>query len=897
MATYIHEFISRQADSSADTLAIISGEERLTYGELNCRTNQLAGYLQHLHIQPGTLVGVCMDRSAGMIVAIFAVLKAGCAYVPLDPSYPPDRLAFIIADAQIKVVVTQNQYAQLFSGTGIRALCLEHVSVEIQNQPDEQIEWLGTPENLAYVIYTSGSTGKPKGVMISHSSLVQFIRIAGAALDIQSDDVYLQTASIAYALSVRQIMIPLAKRATLVIASSEEIRDPLLLFQLIKKNQITLIDVVPSFWRTCLQRLSDLPVEELKSLMNNSLRRIVSIGEPLLSDLPHAWMSQFGTKTKLVNIFGQTETTGVVATYTIPAEEPQHVGITPIGHSIPDTKLYILDPNLEPVSTGEPGELCVSNPCLASGYLNRPELTAQKFIPNPFQDGFSERLYRTGDLARLRADGNIEYLGRGDYQVKIRGQRLELGEVETAIREYPLIKECVVLARMDRSDEKYLAAYIIPATRRNLYTSELRAFLRNRLPDYMIPSIYVFLDSLPLTPNGKLDRLALPDPLMEDVNRGNPLSSFAEPRTPIERSIAAIWKDLLKLDRLGIHDDYFDLGGHSLMAVQMFARIERELGVRLPYTSLFHATSVAQLAELVSNTNDEIIHWPIIVPIRSQGTETPFFGVHGHEGGVLFWRELIEELPPDQPFYAVQARGVDGVQEPLRRIPDMAHLYIQEMRKIQAHGPYQLGGYSMGGEIAFEMAQQLVKQGEQVCLLVMFDTRNPQRPIRPIVRVDRSSIAPQLQGLGQTSNRGILKQKFLGHYHRWSMLRPGAKAHYILNQIWNRLKHLVTNTVVRLNRLFRRRLPDSVLLSYLRQSHSEALNNYVPEIYPGKVTLFRAAESLPQNPDDSPMGWKPLAAGGLEVYHFEASHEIVRAEYAKDVARQLVQCLQMCRGD
>jgi len=891
----MQDLFEAQVEKSPAAIALICDDIHLTYQELNERANQLARYLRGLGVKNETLVGICTSRSVDMVVGMLAIFKAGGAYVPLDPSYPRERLSFILNDAQASVVITQSQHMTLFSEQAIHAICMDEDWWKIRQAPASTPVGNLSSEDLAYVIYTSGSTGNPKGVMISHTSLCNFVRLAGSALDVTSEDVYMQTASIAYALSVRQLMVPLAKGATVVLANAEQMHDPLMLFQLIKDKGITLMDMVPSFWRTCIHRLSELCEEERTRFLDNSLRRIVSIGEPLGSDVPYDWAFRFGNRTKLVNIFGQTETTGVVATYPIPYEEPAKAGIVPIGRSIPETKLYILDVNLHPVPVGEQGELCVSNPCLARGYLHRPQLTAEKFIPNPFNDGFSSHLYRTGDLALQREDGNIEFLGRGDQQVKIRGQRLELGEVETVLRSHKAVQDCAVMIHGDRPDDKYLAAYVV-AGENSLSTSDLRQYLRSILPDYMVPSVFMFLDAMPLTPNGKLDRLALPRPSKAGSVDKNP-NIHMEPRNSIEQTIVVIWKDLLKLDRVGIHDDFFDLGGHSLMSVRMFARIERDLGVRLPYTSLFRATTIAQIAVLVANVNEDITSWRIVVPVQTRGDTPPFFGVHAHEGGVLFWRNIVSYLPEDQPFYALQALGVDGIQTPLNRIPDMARLYIQEMRRVQPRGPYYLGGYSMGGEIAFEMGQQLVSQDEKVNLLVMLDTRNPSRSLRPMSRDINGSLTATLDTALPQHPIGILRQKLSGHYLRLSVLSPRQQVAYVINQITIRIKQLITFTLVKILRILRRRIPDRLLLIYLRLKHTEALINYVPVVYPGKITLFRATQSLTANPDDSRLGWGPLAAGGMDVHHFDAPHEIVNPEYAKDVASKLHECLKQARGE
>lgn len=888
-------FFNAQAVQFPEKIAAICDETQITYQALDRRANQLARYLISLGLQPGMLVGISLARSLDMIVSILGVIKAGGAYVPLDPSYPVDRLRFIMEDAQLSFVLTKSAHVGLFDGLDIRSISLDLEMWEIEKCSISTPNVAIAPDQLAYVIYTSGSTGKPKGVMITHSNVVNFIEIAAKALDVTSTDVYLQSASIAYALSVRQLMIPLAMGATVVIAVEHDIADPLALFGLIKMREITLMDVVPSFWRSCVQRLSSLPQEERGKLLDNSLRRIVSIGETLMSDLPRDWHFQLGHKATLVNIFGQTETTGVVATYPIPLGEQISIHVVPIGRSVPRTKIYILGSDLQRIPDGEVGELCVSNPCLSPGYLNRPELTAEKFIPNPFEDGFSQRLYRTGDMARYRLDGNIEYFGRGDYQVKIRGQRVELGEIEAALREHQAVHDCVVLARESGPDEKYLAAYVVLDQGQPSTSVELRNFIRSHLPDYMVPTTFTFLDALPLTPNGKVNRLALPEPESLSIKKQNPSDEIVLPRTAVEKRIAKIWKDLMGLDKVGINDDFFDLGGHSLMAVRVLTRIESDLGVRLPLTSFFHSGTIAQLAELVNRNVNEARDWSPVVAIRTNGDKPPFFGIHAHEGGVLFWRDIVENLPKDQPFYAVQAQGVDGIRPALNRIEDMATLYISAIQKIQPHGPYYLGGFSMGGEIAFEMAQQLHKLGEQVNLLVMLDTKNPHPLKRPMIRHTTGEVVPDLRTQISSDGFDQFGRKVQSHYLEMRELDWVGKFIYFGRLLLARLKKTRIYVIAYLYTTLRRRLPDVLLLEYLRHKHSEALRYYVPSQYPGKITLFRASQSLEENPVDSPMGWAPLAAGGVDVYHFKATHNIVDLEYAHEIASKLSECLDAAR--
>ncbi len=893
--TFVDLFVARVAETPQAT-ALVCGNKSLTFVDLNERANQVAGYLISLGVRPEMPVGVCVPRSLDMVVAILGVIKAGGAYVPLDPAYPAERISFILNDARAAIVITHSSLMDLFQSQPIRPVYMDLDGEEIARYPVNDPATLLQPEHLVYVIYTSGSTGKPKGVMITHVNLVSFVQVACSMLNVDAHDVYLQSATIAYALSVRQLMIPLVVGAKVVIASASEIGDPLELFNLIKCQNITLMDMVPSFWRSCIQRISDLPQAEQNSLLDNSLRRVVSIGEALMADLPRDWYDRFGTRVQLVNIFGQTETTGIVAAYPIPSDLPSGYGIVPIGRSAAQTRIYQLDSNLQEVPYGEAGELCISNPCVARGYLNRPELTDEKFIPNPFNDGLSDRLYRTGDLARLNVDGNIEFLGRGDQQVKIRGQRLELGEVETVLREHPDVHNCVVAARGANPDEKYLAAYVVPVVGASVTVSVIKEFMRKRLPEYMVPPAIVFLKSLPLNHNGKIDRLALPDPKDAGGIGQIAAAEYVAPRNEIEKTITMIWQDVIKLKQVGIHDNFFDIGGHSLMAVRILTRIERELGVRLPLTSLLHAPTAAQLAELVDHREDEARNWSPLVPIRTTGNRTPFFGIHAVGGGVLFWRDIVNHLPDDQPFYALQSQGVDGIRPALNDFEVMANLYIREIRKIQPHGPYYIGGFSLGGEIAFEIAQQLHREGEHVALLAMLDTRNPSSAVRP-TQVVNGVVQPVLGPVAFDSPKDIFIRKLHGHWRVLSGMSLGRAVIYSAKLIGFQVRLVLVSGIAALYRKFGKRLPDQLLLQYLRANHRAALRNYVPAVYPGRITIFRANESIESDPLDSPMGWKPLAGGGLDAYYFDTPHEMIKPEYAEMIAKKLNECIQLAQAN
>ena len=882
---YIQQLVDEQVVRSPNSIALICDGVSLTYRELNERADRLARRLCGLGVKSETMVGICTARSLDMVVAMFAIFKAGGAYVPLDPSYPKERLTFILNDTQMPVVVTQAAYLSLFSERSIHVVALDEDWQEPTPAFPVSADTNITPETLAYVIYTSGSTGNPKGVMISHASLSHFVRLAGSALDVRSDDIYLQTASMSYALSVRQLMVPLANGATVVLANAEQMRDPLLMFQLIKREKITLIDFVPSFWRACVQRLAELPDIERKHLLDNSLRRIVSVGEPLLFDLPHDWFYKLGHTAQLVNIFGQTETTGVVATYPIPHEVPAETRIVPVGHSIIDTQLYILDADLRRVSAGEPGELYVSNPCLARGYLNRPELTAEKFIPNPFHDGLNSRLYRTGDMALQREDGNIEFLGRGDHQVKIRGQRVELGEIESILRRHGSVRECVVTPRGDHPDNKYLVAYIV-AKDTSASSAELRAFVRNYLPEVMVPSAFVFLEALPLMPNGKLNRLALPDPYAIDAS--NPDSHLKEQSlSPAEQTLASIWMDLMNLGSVGINDNFFDLGGHSLSVVQLFSRLEGEFGVRLPLTTILQAPTIAKLAEILQKEPPSTDH-PVLIPIRTQGDRSPFYCIHGIGGGVLGYRDLVNQLDNEHPVYGLQSIALEDPETSDGSIESMATRYISAIRSIQPKGPYRIGGYCFGGVVAYEMARQLEREGEKVSLLAILEGYVPYA---------RNIQASSLERL----------PIFVKHIPAWikdyASMSPGEVFSRV-RSTWNRIRAKIQGRQdlqqrVRVEEILEMdlsKVPDRSV--ELTQAHSRAFHQYKPGTYGGTVTLFRARHrSLNEvvfGSLDQTMGWDGLAQGGVEVRMVDGFHRNIHLPpYLHSLASELNQCLKI----
>ena len=576
----IHQLFEAQVERTPDAVAVISEDRRLTYRELNARANRLAHHLRGLGVGPEVPVGICLERSTDLVVGLLAILKAGGAYLPLDPAYPAERLAVMLADAEAPVVVTQRRLCDRLPDGGARAVCLDADRARIDAEAGHDPARSARPDNLAYVLYTSGSTGRPKGVALEHRGTVAFLEWAGAIFSPADLAGTLASTSICFDLSVFELFLPLSRGGAVILAENA-----LQLPCLPCAGRVTLINTVPSAMAELMQ-VDGVP---------RSVRTVNLAGEPLPNPLAQQ-LYRRETVRRVFNLYGPTEAT----TYATAAPVTRGALEAPsVGRPIANARVYVLDRHLRPVPVGVPGELHIGGAGLARGYLGRPELTAERFIPDPFGDEPGGRLYKTGDLARYRSDGVIDFLGRLDDQVKIRGFRVEPGEVEATLGQHPAVRQAVVLAREDRPGDKRLTAYVVPRRGRGPAASDLRRFLGERLPGQMVPSAFVVLAALPLTANGKVDRRALPAP--EPV-RPELESAYAGPRTAVEEVLAGIWAEVLGLERIGIHDDFFDLGGHSLLAARLIARVGDAFHMDLPLRSLFEARTIARVAELVEAT-------------------------------------------------------------------------------------------------------------------------------------------------------------------------------------------------------------------------------------------------------------------------------------------------------
>jgi amino acid adenylation domain-containing protein len=585
--TCLHQRFEAQVEQNRDAIAVIFEDQHLTYGELNRKANQLAHYLQHLGVKPDFLVGLCVERSLEMVIGILGILKAGGAYVPIDPNYPQERQQFILADANISILVTQQSLSESLSHPLVQVVYLDrdwhNISTASPSNPISRV----TPENLAYIIYTSGSTGKPKGVLITHQNVIRLFCSTQIHYAFNNQDCWTLFHSFAFDFSVWELWGALLYGGRLVVVPYWVSRSPEAFYQLLVQQRVTVLNQTPSAFLQLIQVDPSYPVAAL------NLRYIIFGGEALQVQSLRPWFERHGDACpQLVNMYGITETT-VHVTYQPLTQADLDQPKMPIGQALADLQLYVLGPNLQPVPLGVPGELHVGGAGLARGYLNRPELTAERFIENPFGEG---RLYKTGDLVRWLANGTLEYLGRIDHQVKVRGFRIELGEIEATLNQHPTVQQSLVLVRQDEPGDQRLVAYMIPANPENFSLAEVRQWLDRQLPDYMVPSGFVPLDQFPLTPNGKVDRQALPAP----DRRANQEDTVIVPsRTPTEQIIVELWQDILKLDQVSIHDNFFALGGHSLLAVQLMTKLKPALAVKLSLQTLLEAPTPAELADYI----------------------------------------------------------------------------------------------------------------------------------------------------------------------------------------------------------------------------------------------------------------------------------------------------------
>ncbi len=825
----IHEQFEQQVRQNPDAIAVVYEDQRLTYNQLNQAANQLAHYLKNQGVKSEMLVGICVERSLDTIIGLLGILKAGAAYVALDPTYPIDQLNYVLQDTQTPILLTQSKLSLELSTQDIQLIWLDEDADLIAQQSSENPIKEISSDSLAYIVYTSGSTGKPKGVMVNHSSVARLFPSARTYVHFDEKDTWTLFHSYAFGFSVWEIFGALLHGGRLVIVPKSTTVSPQEFYSLVCREHVTVLSQTPTAFRLFLQ------AQELVQTKPHSLRLIVFSGESLEPYLLKTWIAQNGDESPLlVNMYALSETAGEVAFRRLTQKDLDSPNRSVIGVPLPDVSIYLLDANLQPVLPGEIGEMYIGGPAVARGYLNLPKLTAEKFIVNPFQSfnsinsdyvSSNNRLYKTGDLARYLPNGELEFVGRCDRQIKIRGFRIELDGIEAVLAQHSGVKEAVVIAREDQPAEQYLAAYVVPQ-QNDLDSEMLRQFLQQQLPSYMTPAVFVMLESLPLTPSGKIDRHALPAPNLQATR-----ATFVAPRNEIEFRLRKIWMKVLANRSLSIHDNFFELGGNSLLAISVLARIEAKFGQTLPLSALLEAPTIEALARRLT-VPDCISASRSLVPLKPTGSKRPLFYVHPRSGNVILYGNLARYLDPERPFYGLQAIGLNGEQKPLNCLEEMAAYYIQEIQTVQPEGPYLLGGRCLGGIVALEMAQQLLAQGQQVLLLVLVEAPLSGRVDPNITRKVRQNM---------------------------------KKAHELDHRYANRFQQIM-------------------------DANDQARRNYQVQVYPGRVAYFRA-EQTSHDPSTG-FGWADLAVGGFDVYRVAGNHDSIDEEpNVRILANQISTCL------
>lgn len=710
----LNDLIHRTVRLYPNKIAVRFNNSSISYQDLFEKSNQIAIYLIDNGIKTGDFIGLCTDRSIEMLLFLLGILKAGAVYIPLDPSYPKERIEFMVRDSTMKVLIINRGNQQKYDVTASQ-LIIEDILLRVDRLEKTSPDVTLSGSDLAYILYTSGSTGKPKGVKITHGNLANFLISMQNEPGITANDCLLAVTTISFDIAGLELYLPLISGAELVIADQGAIRDGRLLLKILEKRKVTIMQATPSTW----QMMIDC------GWKNGSISKVLCGGEALSKELAQNLLTRCD---ELWNMYGPTETT-IWSTI-------KHINhkdkVLTIGLPINNTQIYIVDGQNNELPPGMPGEILIGGDGVATGYLNRSQLTEEKFIQNKFSNLNQSKVYKTGDVGLRLANGEIQYLGRIDHQVKIRGYRIELGEIEAILAALDGIKQAVVVAREDRFKDKHLVAYIVldkfpeetdglKSIQKQLSKDQIdywTANLKKYLPDYMIPFEYMALLSFPITPNGKIDRNALPEPPSRpEDNISRDIVNFNE----TERLILSIWQTVLGMNYINLNDDFFELGGHSLLAVKVMTEIEKETGKRLPLASFFENSTVAKLAKKLTS-NEEENEWNALVPIKTSGSKDPIYLIHGGGLNVLFYKPIVNYLDNDQPIYGFQALGLYKRHHDVKSVEEISAIYIKDLLKANPEGPYCLAGYSLGGIIAFEMAKQLTEINKNVKFIAIVDT-------------------------------------------------------------------------------------------------------------------------------------------------------------------------------
>ncbi len=802
---FIQHYLENHANQNPEKPALVFEEQVFTYKVLNHKANVVAHQLLALGIEPHTRIAIFIERSPATLFAIYGVLKAGCTFIPLDPLYPKGRIEMILQDSDPGLILTDGKIKNLLPIVPTKIICIEDLleSDSAPENPEVQVD----SDSLAYIIFTSGSTGRPKGVMIKHIGLFNFLHSMLHKPGLNSKDGFLAVTTISFDIAYLELFGPAMAGGCVILADSDAVRNAELLTQLIAKEEVTICQATPVTWKM-LQKMHWPGKTNLK---------ILSGGEALSVDLASYLL---GCGSEIWNMYGPTETSIWSSVYCITNQASLSNGksIVPIGYPIDNTSMYVLSATMQAVMPYVRGSLYIGGKGLANGYYGNAALSLEKFIPNPFVA--NDTMYQTGDNAFFDENGCLYYAGRDDNQLKIRGYRIEPGEIEQAVLRYQGISGCVVNIIKNQHNSDVLVAWCIVNTGCNMNNSVLQAFLRAYLPVYMIPTLFEVVSTFPLTPNGKINRKALPMPRFEQSK-----SSGTQVENPSQQFLLSIWQKLLANSHIGLDDDFFALGGHSLLAVDMMLQIEKETHIRLPLASLFKYPTIRALSQIIAKGGKEEDAWSSLVPIKTSGSMNPLFIIHGAGLNIFLFNTLANHMDADQPVYGLQAKGLNGTDQPLKTVFDMAAYYVSEIRKVKPTGPYNLAGFSLGGIIAFEMALQLIESGDSVSFLGLFDTVafTSKQYFSKSKRIKRSLI--ELGGVPFFNCRQFCKNPKRTWYDKSKKYRD-----QLLRLYWTLKGDKVSVT--------KEGLPLYAL--NVRRASDQAAENYQLGYFPGTIDLFRA---------------------------------------------------------
>jgi len=872
--TGVPELFEAVATQTPDAMAVICEGNHLSYGELNRRANSLAWYLREHGVRSEELVGVCVERSLEMVVGMLGILKSGGAYLPLDPTYPKERLGFMLSEASVNLLLTQKSLLGHLPSLDARIVCLDTEQEAIAQRSRENLGIEVTADNLAYVIYTSGSTGNPKGICIPHRGIVRLI-LNTNYVNLKPSDVIAQCSNFSFDAATFEIWGALLTGAQTVIIDKNTALSPSAFAAQIGQSQVTTLFLTTALFN----RVVDAAPEAFAPLES-----LLFGGESVDPRWPKVIVDRFPWL-RLLHVYGPTEHTTFTSWYPVKSV-PETATTVPIGSPISNTQMYLLENNFSPVPINLMGEIFIGGDGSARGYLGSPDLTAEAFIPDPLGRVGGGRLYKTGDLGRYCPDGSVEFIGRIDSQVKIRGFRIELGEIEAELLRHASIKNAVVTVDQEFG-EKRLVAYLVAEDGEQAEAPELRALLKSKLPEYMIPAHFIFLPALPLNENGKVNRkmLLAPERMRSDLGNG-----YQAPRDQWEAKLAKLWSEILNVDQVGVTDDFFELGGDSLSSVRLLSRIGKEFGHEPPLLTLFKAPTLAALADAVRRKIESQPRKPIVA-LQPKGARPPIFCIHPGSGNVMCYVPLARQLGEEQPFYGIQDPRIvsdprlqkdDDFDLPLEQ---MAGEYLEALLAIQKTGPFYLAGWSFGGHVAFEMAQQLRDSGRDVALLAIIDTGS--QPV--IARLgdlmdDTEMLCTIAREMGSPTTVSELR-----------LMTPDQ-------QLSSIAEYLVQADLVErkdawwwINRELK-----------IFKARWRALDHYSPRRYPGRLTLFRAADldladinffanegkQLRQFYDDPAMGWSDFSAEPVEVHFTPGNHAtMARDPHVEMLAQQLTACL------